>query len=185
MLDYREIKAPKILVAMPKLKDGYFEKSVILLCEYNADGAMGFVVNIPSATSIDDLMQELNIAAPNLQPESVLVGGPVQPEFCWALHTTDYTAESSTPIGKRLSLSSVSDVLLSICKGKAPEEYILGVGYAGWGPGQLDEEIEQESWWLADMDPIPLLQTNCENRWELTMNSLGLTNASQLNFCKA
>ena len=165
---------PQILVAMPSLKDGYFDKSVILLCEYNASGAMGFVINSPSTTSVDDLLRELGLNGHPQQNKPIMIGGPVQPELCWVVHTTDYEGRSTTALGSSLALSAAQEVLTSITEGLAPNDYLLGVGYAGWGPGQLDNEIEQEAWWLADLDPLSILQHTCDDRWDKVMEQLGL-----------
>lgn len=165
---------PQILVAMPSLKDGYFDKSVILLCEYNASGAMGFVINSPSTTSVNDLLRELGLNGQSNQDKPIMIGGPVQPELCWVVHTEDYEGRSTTPLGANLSLSAAQEVLTSITEGLTPRDYLLGVGYAGWGPGQLDREIEQEAWWLADLDPISILQMTCDDRWDNVMEQLGL-----------
>ncbi|MDH4248783.1 MAG: YqgE/AlgH family protein [Deltaproteobacteria bacterium] len=176
---------PQILIAMPSLKDGYFEKSVILLCEYNQAGAMGFVINSPSTTSVDDLLRELGLASVASQQQPIMIGGPVQPELCWVVHTEDFQGKSTTPLGHGLSLSAAQEVLTGITAGTPPREYLLGVGYAGWGPGQLDREIEEESWWLVDTDPKPLLNMNCENRWEEIMKGLGLHLSNHFPSCKA
>jgi putative transcriptional regulator len=165
---------PQILVAMPSLKDGYFDKSVILLCEYNESGAMGFVINSPSTTSVDDLLRELGLNGHPYQNRPIMIGGPVQPELCWVVHSGDYEGRSTTALGQSLCLSAAQEVLTSITEGVAPEHSLLGVGYAGWGPGQLDREIEQEAWWLADLDPLAVLQHTCEDRWDKVMEHLGL-----------
>jgi putative transcriptional regulator len=165
---------PQILVAMPSLKDGYFDKSVILLCEYSEQGAMGFVVNAPSTTTVDDLLGELGLRAKRPQDQFILIGGPVQPELCWVVHTPDYKGKSTTPLSDQLCLSAAQEVLTSITEDIVPTGYILGVGYAGWGPGQLDREIEQEAWWMADIDPMPVLEESYECRWEHVMKKLGL-----------
>jgi putative transcriptional regulator len=178
---------PQILVAMPSLRDGYFDKSVILLCEYNASGAMGFVINSPSTTSVEDLLRELGLGAQNAQNRPIMIGGPVQPELCWVVHTSDYQGKSTTVLGSHLALSAAQEVLTSITDGIAPQEYMLGVGYAGWGPGQLDREIEQEAWWMADLDPLPIMRQIAEQRWDMVMKKLGLLNNSWClsSSCKA
>ena len=168
--------SPKILVAMPSLKDGYFDKSVILLCEYNESGALGFVINSPSTTSVDDLLQELGLNSQPFENKPIMIGGPVQPELCWVVHTTDYNGQSTTNLGEYLSLSAAQEVLTSITEGTVPGEYMLGVGYAGWGAGQLDREIEHESWWMADIDPLSIMLESCDCRWEKVMEKLGLMN---------
>ena len=159
---------------MPSLRDGYFDKSVILLCDYTEEGAMGFVVNSPSSTTVDDLLRELGMRGHDEQKKQILIGGPVQPELCWVVHSNEYNGNSSTTLGENLAVSAAQEVLTSIVEGNAPREYILGVGYAGWGPGQLDREIEQDSWWLADMELLPLLEHTHETRWEAVMNHLGM-----------
>ena len=167
---------PQILVAMESLRDGYFDKSVILLCEYSATGAMGFVINSPSTTTVDDLLQELGLKPTNLQNKPILIGGPVQPELCWVVHSNDYVGKSTTPVGEGLSISAAQEVLTSITDGMVPSEYVLGVGYAGWGAGQLDREIEQDAWWLADMDVKSILRLSDECCWEVVMDRLGFNN---------
>ena len=170
---------PQLLVAMPTLKDGYFDRSVIVLCEYNQAGAMGFVINSPSTTSVNDLLGELGLSMNPRDDRPIMIGGPVQPELCWVMHTPDYDGESTTALGEHLSLSAAQEVLTQITDGNSPHQYILGVGYAGWGPGQLDREIEDESWWLVDdIPPLDVLQHNCENRWDIVMKELGLSKKS-------
>jgi len=176
---------PQILVAMPSLKDGYFDKSVVLLCEYNAQGAMGFVINSPSTTSVDDLLRELGLCAPDPQKQLIMIGGPVQPELCWVLHTPEYKGKSTTRLGDALALSAAQEVLTSITEGQVPTGYVLGVGYSGWGPGQLDREIEQEAWWLADMDPLSILELSYEARWETVMRRLGFDPVYSAASCRA
>ena len=165
---------PQILVAMPSLKDGYFDKSVVLLCEYNETGAMGFVINSPSTTSVDDLLRELGLNGQPSQNKPIMIGGPVQPELCWVVHTADYAGRSTTALGSELCLSAAQEVLTSITEGVAPRDYLLGVGYAGWSAGQLDREIEQEAWWLADLDPLSSLRHTCDDRWDQVMEQLGM-----------
>jgi len=168
---------PQLLVAMPSLKDGYFDRSVVLLCEYNESGAMGFVINSPSTTSVDDLLRELGLSPPPEHNQPIMIGGPVQPELCWVVHTPEYKGRSTTNLGKDLALSAAQEVLTSITDGMTPDEYMLGVGYAGWGPGQLDREIEDESWWLADLSPLDIMRHTCDGRWDLVMERLGFFNS--------
>ena len=174
--------SPKILVAMPSLQDGYFDKSVILLCEYNEAGAMGFVINSPSSTTVDDLLEELGLGAEKEQNKQILIGGPVQPELCWVVHSGDFNGKSTTPLSGNLALSAAQEVLTSIAEGVIPIDYILGVGYSGWGPGQLDREIEEDSWWMAEIDVLSILEHSHENRWEMVMQHLGLKTDSNYYF---
>lgn len=178
---------PQLLVAMPSLKDGYFDRSVIVLCEYTQAGAMGFVINSPSTTSVNDLLAELGLDTGVKEERPIMIGGPVQPELCWVMHTPDYKGDSTTLLGETLALSAAQEVLSSITDGESPHEYLLGVGYAGWGPGQLDREIEEEAWWMVDdIDPLSVMAHNCETRWDAIMKQLGLlNNACYYSSCRA
>jgi putative transcriptional regulator len=175
---------PHILVAMPSLQDGYFDKSVILLCEYTEQGAMGFVINSASNTSVDELLGELGLSSCPPQPNRIMIGGPVQSELCWVVHSRDFAGQSTTAIGEDLRLSAAQEVLTAIAEGQVPQMYVLGVGYAGWGPGQLDREIEQGAWWLSDIDPFQILTLPSEERWPKIMERLGL-NTPYASYCKA
>jgi len=175
---------PHILIAMPSLQDGYFDRSVILLCEYSEQGAMGFVINSPSTTTVDDLLGELGLTTDPPQPSRIMIGGPVQAELCWVVHSRDFSGQSTTEIGDELALSAAQEVLTSIAEGEVPGMYLLGVGYAGWGPGQLDHEIEEGAWWLAELDPCEVIALPCEQRWERVMDKLGL-NTPYATYCRA
>lgn len=137
---------------------------------------MGFVINSPSTTTVNDLLVELGLEDSCAQDKQILIGGPVQPELVWVVHTSDYQGESTTPLGEYFALSAAQEVLTSIAEGETPDDFILGVGYAGWSPGQLDQEIEQDSWWLAEMDVRSILDMAYEDRWEKIMEELGLKN---------
>jgi putative transcriptional regulator len=165
-------EVPGILVAMPALKDTYFNKSVILLCRYDEEGAFGLVMNHPSLTQVKEVLSEEmqeNIAF-NIP---LLVGGPVQPESFWAVHSSDFSVEKTTILSPKINLSSAKDVLHKLAKGHDVKSYHFGSGYAGWGAGQLDREIQDESWWLGPLDESLLLDLDYELRWETTMNNLG------------
>ena len=165
-------EVPGILVAMPTLRDTYFEKSVILLCSYDAEGAFGLVMNHPSTTQVKDVLSE------ELQENAVfdiplLVGGPVQPESFWAVHSADFSVEETTILSPKINLSSAHDILSPLAAGHTVESYQFGSGYAGWAAGQLDREIQEESWWLGPLDESLLLDLDYELRWDKTMENLG------------
>ena len=119
--------APGVLVALPNLQDPYFSKTAILLCNYNEEGAFGLVMNHPSDLKVTEILKEefqnhIDLEVP------LLIGGPVQPESFWAVHTSEYLCESSTEISSRIALSAGEDVLMSILDGSGPQTYHLGVG---------------------------------------------------------
>lgn len=165
--------APGILVALPALRDAYFSRTAILLCNYDEDGAFGLVMNHPSELKVaeilkDEIQDRLDLEIP------LLVGGPVQPESFWSVHSTDYLGESSTEISPRIALSSGQDVLMALLEGQGPHTYHFGVGYSGWGAFQLDREIQEESWWLAPLDESLIMDMAYEHRWESTLQNLGI-----------
>ena len=167
-----ESEIPGILIAMPTLDDTYFEKSIILLCNYNAEGAFGLIMNRPSSTKVEDLLSpELN--SKNTFNIPLLIGGPVEPDSFWAIHSSDISIEETTSISPKINLSSAKDIISSLAKGQKVHSYQFGIGYSGWGPGQLDREINEESWWLGPLDESILIDIEYEMRWEKTMERLG------------
>ncbi|MBC8258047.1 MAG: YqgE/AlgH family protein [SAR324 cluster bacterium] len=165
-------QVPGILVAMPTLNDTYFEKSVILLCNYDEDGAFGLVMNHPSTTLVKEILTE-ELQENFASDTTLLLGGPVEPESFWSVHSPDFSVEETTVLSSKIHLSSANVILASIAAGTEIKSYHLGVGYAGWGAGQLDREIQEESWWLGPLDESLLLDLDYDLRWEATMDNLG------------
>ena len=165
--------APGLLVSMPNLNDTYFQKSVILLCEYNRESAFGVMINRPSHIQIKDLIVSDSDLA-QLENAPFLVGGPVQPEFLWGVHTPDFSGESTTQVHMSCYMSSVHEILASLVEGNGPKNYHLGFGYAGWSAGQLDQELREGAWWLAPLDSQLILDLPYEQRWETVLDSLGI-----------
>jgi len=164
---------PGLLVAMPNLQDPYFQKSVILLCEYHAESAFGVIINRPSSVTIKDIFVE-DIPILGKQTTQVLVGGPVQPEFLWTIHSADYKGENTTTISSKLSLSPVQDLIGAMAEDKGPQQFHFGCGYAGWGPGQLDRELREGAWWLTPLSDDLVLDMPYDSRWEAAMKTIGI-----------
>jgi len=168
-----ESEIPGILVAMPSLDKTYFEKSIILLCNYNSEGAFGIIMNRPSSANVKDLLSpELNNSIDTYNVP-LLIGGPVEPDAFWAIHSSEISLEETTSISKKINLSSAKLILHSISEGQKVHSYQFGIGYSGWGPGQLDREIDEESWWLGPLDESILIDMEYGLRWEKTMENLG------------
>ena len=163
---------PRILVAMPTLQDPYFEKTVILLFNYNEDGAFGIIVNMPSTTRVREILTE-HMHIPESFNIPLMIGGPVQPESFWSIHSVDFKANTTTKISSQILLSSAQDVLLAVANGEGPEICHIGCGYAGWSPGQLDREIQEEAWWLGELDESIIMELPYHERWETTLQKLG------------
>lgn len=141
------------LIAMPALTDPYFSKSVTFICTHNQDGAMGVVINRPTDINFSTLFEKINLKLENNQvaDQSVLYGGPVQPERGFVLHAaTSNTAandwDSSMTIAEHTALTTSKDILEAVAQGNGPEKMLLALGYAGWTPGQLEQEISQNAW---------------------------------------
>lgn len=168
-----ESLTPGILIAMPSLKDPYFEKTVILLCNYTLESAFGLVINTPSSIKIKDVLESQEESKTDLNV-SLLVGGPVQPESMWAIHSPDFICTSTSHISPEICISSIHDVLGALIKGTGPGIFHMGCGYSGWGHEQLDREIQEGAWWLTALNTNLVLNMPYTERWTSAITSIGL-----------
>jgi putative transcriptional regulator len=169
--------AGQFLVAMPGMSDPRFARSVIFLCAYSDEGAMGLVINrrVKDIT-LADVFERMSLPAPDL-PEGapVYMGGPVQTERGFVLHL-DARRLSPEPlvIPGGYVLTATQDVLEDIGTGKGPDPYLFAVGYSGWGPGQLDQEIAQNGWLTAPATHEFVFHTDRDTLWEAVVRSIGI-----------
>ena len=156
-----------LLIAMPAIGDARFAQSVIYLCAHTEEGAMGIVVNRPlSAPPFEDLLQQLAIEpAPPARYIGLYAGGPVENARGFVLHTTDWTSDASLQVDEGLALTASLDVLKAIASGGGPRQGILALGYAGWGPGQLDAELIANVWLSAPADEMLVFDSDHETKW--------------------
>jgi len=147
------------LIAMPNLTDPYFAKSVTFICTHNQDGAMGIVINRPTDMSYETLFEKINIKLEDtaIANDSVLYGGPVQPERGFVLHEPFGDWDSSITINDKTSLTTSKDILEAVAIGAGPKKLIFSLGYAGWTPNQLEQEIVQNSWLSVQAKDIETL----------------------------
>jgi putative transcriptional regulator len=174
----------QMLIAMPGIGDPRFERSVIFLCVHSADGAMGLVVNrAAEQLSFPELLQRLDLLPqkeriklpPQARSMKVQIGGPVESGRGFVLHTSDYHADDSTlPIDVGLGLTATLDVLRAIAAGTGPRQALLALGYAGWGPGQLEQEIQHNGWLHCASDETLLFDTDLESKYDLALRKLGI-----------
>jgi putative transcriptional regulator len=167
----------KLLIAMPGMPDPRFEKSVIFMCSHSAEGAMGLIINKPiDGLSFHELVDKLGIGIKVTRPDTpILFGGPVQMGRGFVLHSADYSGDEGTmPLGPDISLTATVDILRAICEGRGPEKAILALGYAGWGTGQIENEILANGWIHCDADPQLVFETNYESRWRTAIAKLGV-----------
>ncbi len=164
----------QLLIAMPAMGDPRFAQSVIYLCAHTEEGAMGLVLNRPLAKpSFDELLRQLEIApVPPARRIRLCAGGPVDNARGFVLHTADWTGEGSLRVNERLALTASLDVLAAIAGGGGPRQGLLALGYAGWGPGQLDAEIQQNAWLTVPADERVVFDARTDSKWREALASL-------------
>ena len=158
----------QLLIAMPAMETPQFTQAVIYLCSHTQDGAMGIVVNRPLASpSFDDVLAQLDVLpAPPIRRIELFQGGPVDTGRGFVLHTTDWSGDGSLNVDDRVALTASMEVLKAIADGGGPARGILALGYAGWGPGQLDQEMQQNVWLSVTAPTVHLLfDADHESKW--------------------
>jgi putative transcriptional regulator len=174
----------QMLIAMPAMHDERFARSVIYVCAHSSDGAMGIVVNHPvSNINFPDLLVKLEVIPaadrielpPRAGSVKVLKGGPVETERGFVLHSSDFFMDNSTlPIDDGVFLTWTLDILKAIARGDGPQSAILALGYAGWGAGQLENEIQQNGWLHCAADPELLFGANTEQKYDKALKKIGI-----------
>lgn len=167
----------KLLVAMPGMGDPRFAHSVIYMCAHSPDGAMGLIVNKP-ATDLDftELLNQLGITAERpIEGVDVHYGGPVEHGRGFVLHSRDYAAGDGTlTVNEEFGMTSTLDILEDISLGIGPKACLLALGYAGWGPGQLEDEIRDNGWLICDADAALVFSEDHEGKWNAAMQRIGI-----------
>ncbi|MGL5734266.1 MAG: YqgE/AlgH family protein [Beijerinckiaceae bacterium] len=174
----------QFLIAMPGMIDDRFAKAVIYMCAHTSEGSMGLIVNHRAPkVQLPDLLVQLDIvpdaSAIRLngrnQRINVLRGGPVDTGRGFVLHSSDFYAETSTmPVAEGLCLTTTVDILRAIARGEGPERALLALGYAGWSPGQLESEIQQNAWLSCEADPDLIFDDGVETKYERILRKLGI-----------
>jgi putative transcriptional regulator len=174
----------QMLIAMPTMGDERFVRSVIYVCAHSNEGAMGIIVNQPAPSiTFPDLLVQLDVVPASeliqLPPQAgsvrVLKGGPVDTQRGFVLHSSDYFIDSSTlPIDEEICLTATLDILKAIARGNGPQSAILALGYAGWAPGQLENEIQQNGWLHCSADAELIFGPNTGSKYELALKKIGI-----------
>jgi putative transcriptional regulator len=167
----------KLLIAMPGMGDPRFDRSVIFLCAHSEDGAMGLIVNKPAPDlAFRDLLEQLGIAqGPGTIRVPVHMGGPVEHGRGFVLHSADYGRPGSTlGIDGRFGMTATLEILEDIAKGRGPKSAILALGYAGWGPGQLEGEIQRNGWLTCDASEGLVFETPDPEKWAGALGEIGV-----------
>jgi putative transcriptional regulator len=167
----------KLLIAMPGIGDPRFEKSVVFLCAHSEDGAMGLIVNKPTPDlTFRNLLTQLDIPVTDRSRDiRVHFGGPVEHGRGFVLHSGDYASKAATlKVDERFGMTATLDILEALAKGAGPANSILALGYAGWGPGQLEGEILGNGWLTGDASPDLVFAADDARKWDRAIRSLGI-----------
>ncbi|MFQ5971943.1 MAG: YqgE/AlgH family protein [Alphaproteobacteria bacterium] len=166
----------QLLIAMPTMSDSRFARSLIYMCTHTAEGAMGLVVNrLLGSLTFPDLLRQLDIE-PTGATEHIRVhfGGPMESGRGFVLHSTDYVRDGTLLMDDNLALTATVDILKEMAGGSGPRQNLLALGYAGWGPGQLEGEIQENAWLSVEPDDSLLFDRNIETKWERALGKLGV-----------
>jgi len=169
----------KLLLAMPGMADPRFERAVIALCVHDENGAIGVGIGHKRAgISFRGLLKQLEIDPGQAPDCAIHHGGPVEPGRGFVLHSTDWGGQDSLqvngPSGVLFAMTGTMDVLKAIAEGRGPSKWIVALGYAGWGEGQLDEEMTRHGWFAAEADKALLFETPTDERWGAAFKTAGI-----------
>ena len=165
----------QLIIAMPGMLDPRFTRTVIYLCAHNAEGAMGLVVNrLVGSITFPDLLEQLDIDNSGVKEEIwVHFGGPVESGRGFVLHSSDYRQEGTLEVNDSISMTATIDILRDMAAGGGPRHSLLALGYAGWGPGQLDSEIQANGWLHVEPDEDLVFDADLDGKWERAIAKLG------------
>ena len=168
--------ANQLLIALPSLADPHFSRTVSLICQHDADGAMGLVINRPSEYTLGEVFEQMGIATEDtdLRERQVLAGGPVHPERGFVLHDGDRRWDSTLEIVTGLYVTTSRDVLEALAQGVGPAHSTVVLGCAGWGAGQLEQELVDNAWLTAESDAELLFSLPLDARWQAAAGRIGV-----------
>ncbi|RPE81003.1 YqgE/AlgH family protein [Vulcaniibacterium tengchongense] len=168
--------ANQLLIALPALAGSSFARSVALICQHDADGAMGIVVNRPSEYTLGDVLGQMGVEGGDdaLRAQVVLAGGPVHPERGFVIHDGGLRWDSTLAIADDLFLTTSRDILEAMARGEGPANALVALGCAGWGAGQLEQELTENDWLTAPADAELLFRLPLEARWHAAAGRIGV-----------
>ncbi len=165
----------QFLVAMPGLEDENFRHSVTLLCEHSEKGALGLIVNRPTDLKLSEMLDQMGVAHELLAGDPIVFwGGPVQPERGFVVHRAPGGWDSTLQVDGDLYITTSRDVLGAIGRGEGPDDFLVLLGYAGWGEGQLESEVLGNSWLNTPVDKAVLFELPASDRWTAATRLLGV-----------
>ena len=165
----------QLLLAMPGIGDPRFEKAVIAMCVHDEQGALGIGLGrVIPRLGFHDLLKQLDIAPGDAPNVAIHVGGPVDQQRGFILHSRDWGGSESVQVGDRWVLSGTLEVLKAIAAGEGPARWVAALGYAGWGPGQLEEEMGRHGWFVTPGDEALLFDSDVTTRWAEAFRAAGI-----------
>jgi putative transcriptional regulator len=166
----------QLLIAMPGMLDPNFSTTVTLICEHNDEGALGIVINRPTSLKLSGLFEQLSVDDPDPQAASnpVLSGGPVGTERGFVLHGPQHSYDNTLAVSDDIRLTLSRDVIDAMAEGKGPQDTLVALGYAGWEPGQLEDEMLANSWLNVPATPEIVFKTPFADRWDSAARTLGI-----------
>jgi len=164
------------LIAMPSMADPYFAKTLTYICEHNDQGALGLVVNRPIDMTLQALFERLSLSITDvaLSESPIYFGGPVQTDRGFVLHEPAGNWQSTLRVGEMIGLTTSKDILEAVGRGEGPKRMLVTLGYAGWSPGQLEQELSQNAWLTVEAKDAILFDIPAEERLPKAMQLLGL-----------
>ncbi|WP_421591740.1 YqgE/AlgH family protein [Shinella sp. M27] len=175
----------QFLIAMPGMADANFARTVVYICAHSEDGAMGFVINRPQQLSFSDVLLHLDLVGEDeviRLPGSTLdfpirCGGPVESGRGFVLHSDDYLSESSIPVSDDICMTATLDIVRAISRGRGPQRGLMMLGYAGWGAGQIENEIGNNGWLSCPAQEELIFDTNLDSKYERALGLMGISPA--------
>jgi len=164
------------LIAMPSLEDGNFSRSVTYICEHDENGALGITINRPSEISLEEIFSQLQLSSTSAETNNqpVLMGGPVQIDRGFILHRPLGQWESSLKVTDNIAVTTSQDIMQAIANNQGPQDTLIALGYAGWGPGQLEYEMSKNTWLNCPATEEIIFNTPIDKRWNAAAMLLGI-----------
>lgn len=170
----------KFLLAMPGMGDPRFNRAVILLCAHDRNGAMGLVINnILPGINLESLLKQLNITVLENQRAAtagiaVMNGGPVDNVRGFIIHTPDFSCHDTVLVNDQISVTGTVDALRAVAAGTGPKKMLFALGYAGWTAGQLDQELQDNTWLVFDALPDVIFEVEADQKWDVIIRRMGI-----------
>jgi putative transcriptional regulator len=193
MVDLKSLKSKgergfldgQFLIAMPGIADTNFSRSVVYICAHSTEGAMGFVINQPQQLTFVDILVHLKVIGDEdaiLLPDEtrefpIRKGGPVETGRGFVLHSDDYLTQSSIPVSEEICLTATVDIIRAMSRGKGPAKAALMLGYAGWGAGQIENEIANNGWLTCPADEALIFETSLDDKYNRALALMGINPA--------